>query len=230
MTPLRTVLSLLLAAMLTGCGLPLDPEGTLDRVEGGRMRVGITEHLPWTVLGQEPAGVEVELVEAFADDLGADVEWVEGSHDELLSALEQRELELVVGGFTADDPWSSKVTFTQPYVRVRTVIGVAPGAMPPQDLEGVRVSVEAHTETVSLLTSADAVPLEVEDLGQAEPPVAAPEWEVRSLGLQPTDLILTEDQHVMATPHGENAWLVRLERFLRSRLGAIPDLLQEHAA
>ena len=211
------------------CGIPRDPEGTLDRVRGGVMRVGITEHPPWTILGEEPTGAEVELVESFAGDLAADVEWVEGSHGELLAALERRELDLVVGGFTSDDPWASQVTFIQPYVTVRTVLGVAPGELPPEELEGVRVSVEAHSETVSLLTKEEALPVEVQDLAEADPPVAAPEYEVRSLGLQPTDVLLSEEQHVMAAPHGENAWIVRLERFLRSRLGQVAGLLEEHA-
>jgi polar amino acid transport system substrate-binding protein len=224
------LLALLTAVLMAACTLPRDPEGTLDRVEGGEMLVGITEHPPWTILGDQPSGAEVALVEAFAEDLGARVEWVEGAHDELLSALEQRELDLVIGGFTADDPWSTRVTFIQPYTKVRTIIGVAPGALPPDSLEGVRVSVEAHTETVALLTKEDAVPLEVEDLDASHPPVAAPEYEVRHLGLQPSDVVLAEDQHVIAAPHGENAWIVRLERFLRSQRSRIPTLLEEHSA
>jgi ABC-type amino acid transport substrate-binding protein len=148
------VLTLLLAA----CGIPRDPDGTLQRVEGSHMRVGIAEHPPWTSLGEEPSGIEVELVEEFARELNAEIQWVEGAETEVQEQMELGRLDLVIAGLHADSPWSSKVSFIQPYFTV--------GA----------------------------------------------------------------DEHVMAVPHGENAWIVRLERFLRSRHGEIGELLEEHAA
>ncbi len=191
------------------------------------MRVGITANPPWTA-AEGPSGVEVELAEELARSLDARIEWVDGGHAELLTALEHREVDLAIGGFTADDPWSKEVTFTQPYFTVRTMVGIAPGALPPKDLTGVRVTVEADSEAVHVVTQNDGVPVEVESLEEAEPPVVAEEWEIRALGLQPTDVILDEAQHVMAVPLGENAWLVQIERFLRSRLSRLPQLLAEH--
>src|SRR5687768_16386141 len=140
-----------LLMLLASCGLPRDPEATLDRVQGGFMRVGIADSAPWTVAhGATRAGVEVELVTAFAETLDADIEWVNGPEAEILESIELGNLDLAIGGFTADNPWSSRVSFIQPY------------------------------------------------------------------------FVLGEDQHVMAVPHGENAWIVRLERFLRSQLDRIP--------
>ena len=64
----------LLAVAVAGCGIPRDPERTLARVRGGTLRAGITASEPWTTLeGGRPGGVEVELVERFADELGATV-------------------------------------------------------------------------------------------------------------------------------------------------------------
>jgi Bacterial extracellular solute-binding proteins, family 3 len=145
-----------LTLLLTSCGLPKDPEGTLERVEGSAMRVGITDRPPWTVVTEgEPRGVEPALVEELARELGSEIEWVDGSESEILEEIELGHLDLAVGGFTADSPWAKQVTFIQPY------------------------------------------------------------------------FTLGEDEHVMAVPHGENAWIVRIERFLRSKLDAIPDLLRE---
>ena len=120
------------------------------------MRVGITDSPPWTVVtDDEPGGVEPALLEQLARDLDAEIEWAEGSESEILEDIELGHLDLAIGGFTADNPWSKKVTFIQPYY------------------------------------------------------------------------VLGEDQHVMAVPHGENAWIVRVERFLRSQLDRIPQLLRE---
>ena len=61
----------LMAALVAGCGVPRDPETTLERVRGGTLRAGITASEPWTTLdGGQPGGVEVELVERFAGDSG----------------------------------------------------------------------------------------------------------------------------------------------------------------
>ena len=79
------------------------------------MRVGITHNPPWTIAGEQPSGVEVELVERFARDLDAGIEWTEGSEEEIFALLEKRELDLVIGGITAENPFSSFATFTTEY-------------------------------------------------------------------------------------------------------------------
>jgi polar amino acid transport system substrate-binding protein len=62
------VAALAIAGAVAGCDFPADPEGTLDRVSGGTMRVGVIEDPPWVILedGREPAGMEPELVRQFA--------------------------------------------------------------------------------------------------------------------------------------------------------------------
>ena len=144
--------------LLTACDLPRDPEHTLETVEVSGMRVGVAPRAPWTAAGEEPSGVEADLVRAFARDLGTEVHWETGSEADILESIELGNLDLAIGGFTADNPWASRVSFIQPYY------------------------------------------------------------------------VLGDEQHVMAVPHGENAWIVRLERFLRSRLGEIPELLEEHTS
>lgn len=138
-------------ASLAGCGIsiPADPDGTLDRVTGGELRVGVAESAPWTETegSGDPTGTEVDLVEEFAENLDARVEWSEGGEADLVYRLERGELDLVIGGFTDTTPWTSKAAMTQPYAK----------------------STNAEGATA---------------------------------------------KHVMLTPMGENAFLVRLERFL----------------
>lgn len=148
---------IVLTLLLTACGIPRDPEGTLERTQSSHIRVGIAEHQPWTILRDEPAGVEVELVEEFARELDADILWVEAPESEILKQVELGRLDLAIAGLTADNPWSAEVSFIQPYFTVG------------------------------------------------------------------------EDEHVMAVPHGENAWIFRLERFLRSQREDIPALLLKYA-
>jgi polar amino acid transport system substrate-binding protein len=222
--------SFLAALILTACGIPRDAEGTLERVQGGTVRVGITENPPWTELSDgSPTGVEVDLVEGFAETLPARVEWFDGSQAELLRALEKRELDVVVGGFTADDPWAQMVTFTQPYAEISTFVGAPPGQRAPEEIDGVRVATERGHETAALVEDAGGIAVEVDELAAGRGLVAAEEWELEALGMVPTEVELDRAQHVVAVPLGENAWLVRLERYLSARAASVDELLREHA-
>lgn len=106
---------------VTGCSatIPSDPDGTLDRVTDGTLRVGVSPNPPWTDLpggpDADPEGSEVDLVEGFAASIGADVEWVPGGEEDLIGRLERGELDLVIGGLTARSPWSEKAALTYRY-------------------------------------------------------------------------------------------------------------------
>jgi hypothetical protein len=93
--------------LLSGCGLqvPVDPDGTLDRVRDGELRVGLTADSP----------AEEVLVEGFAEQVGAEVSWREGGEEQLMTALEDGELDLVIGGLTDASPWSTHAAITRPY-------------------------------------------------------------------------------------------------------------------
>jgi polar amino acid transport system substrate-binding protein len=221
---------MLAVVALAGCAAPRDPEGTLERVKGATMRVGATSSHPWTRWeGGRPAGVEVALVERFAASLRAEVEWVEGSEAELVAALEARELDLVVGGLTKESPWEEKAALTRAYVTTRLLVGVPSDREVPPDLEGVRVAVEGADGTAGRVRAAGGVPVTTDDLARADGPVAAEEWELAGLGLRPTPHELEQEEHVMAAPLGENAWLVHLERFLLAHGREVPALLASEA-
>lgn len=105
--------------LLTGCGVtvPTDPDGTLDRVSAGTLRVGATANGGWVDLrvGEDPVGIEPELVSSFASTLDADVVWSLGSEEALVGDLENGDLDLVIGGLTSRTPWSEKAGTTRPY-------------------------------------------------------------------------------------------------------------------
>jgi polar amino acid transport system substrate-binding protein len=70
---------LVVVVLLVGCGLPRDPAGTLARVEASSLRVGLVSNPPWADFSDgEPTGIEVELVNQLASELGTDVQWRPG--------------------------------------------------------------------------------------------------------------------------------------------------------
>jgi polar amino acid transport system substrate-binding protein len=117
----RTFFAVALATLvsLPGCAVPVDPEGTLERVSGGVLRVGMSPQEPWTALDDgERSGVEVRLIEEFAAERDADVDWQDGGEESLIGQLHRGELDVVVGGLTEKTPWSSHAALTRPYVVV----------------------------------------------------------------------------------------------------------------
>lgn len=112
---------MIVGLLLTGCGvtMPSDPEGTLDRVSGGVLRVGVSPAGERVTLdGAGPDGGDVELVEAFADTVDARIDWVIGSEEAHVRALEAGDLDLVVGAITDETPWIDRAGVTRPYLEV----------------------------------------------------------------------------------------------------------------
>lgn len=125
----RVLILLTAALVLSACGraFPADPDHTLDRVRGGTLRVGVSIHPPWTTLTADgrPSGYEIDLVEALAERLEANVDWSLGGEEPLITRLEDGELDLVVGGLSPRTPWTDKAAVTRPYAGVSE-----PGAEP----------------------------------------------------------------------------------------------------
>lgn len=110
-------MSVVLALFLTGCGvqIPVDTHGTLQRISGATLRVGVSPNPPWTQAreGESPSGREVELILKFAAVHGAGVEWTEGGEETLMGRLDHGDLDIVIGGLTSKSPWSDKAALTQ---------------------------------------------------------------------------------------------------------------------
>jgi polar amino acid transport system substrate-binding protein len=221
-------LAVALALTLAACGIPRDPEGTLERVDGGVMRVGVTEAPPWVGLGaEEPDGIEIRLVESLAEELDAEIKWVEGSEQELFGALTERDLDLVVGGLTAETPWSAEAAVTHPYLTTATLVAVPEDMDMPEDIAGLEVGVEANTEIAGQLRKTDVHVVEVDDIESYDGPVAIDNFLTDDLDVTDTGVRLSESDHVFGLPMGENQWMTTVERFLLERPDEIEDLLNE---
>jgi polar amino acid transport system substrate-binding protein len=228
------LLALALGLCVAACSdLPRDPQQTLRRAQAnGRLRVGLVEHPPWVVRGGggEPAGAEVELVREFARELGATPEWRWGGEQEQMEALEQYQLDAVVGGLTSETAWSKYVGLTSPYFESRIVVGVPRTQPPLGSVKGVQVSARSGDPSAGYLKSKGATVAFVEDVSKAGGAVAAPDWQLERLGLTLTDVELHTEKHVMAVPPGENALIKRLDEFLYRERSQVRSLLQQEDA
>lgn len=107
--------------LLSACGtFPADSVGTLDRARDGELVVGVSEHQPWTDISEngEYSGSEVELIEGFAESIGAKVQWNNAPESILAGKIKQDELDIVIGGLTSTTPWSTHMALTRGYAEV----------------------------------------------------------------------------------------------------------------
>lgn len=111
--PTLGVLAAVLVLLLSGCDTwPADPRKSLAAAEErGALRVGVVANPPWVEMDdpQAPAGLESELVKEFAAQLGLDVEWHSDGVEQQVDALKNFELDLMIGGFSAANPWNAEV-------------------------------------------------------------------------------------------------------------------------
>lgn len=218
--PARLAGALLVAIVIAfpGCRYPSDPEGTLERVEGGTLRVGVIDNPPWAEVrpGRSPRGVEPALIRDFAETLDAEIEWFDGPESELVEAMRGFQLDVIIGGLTRSSPWREHVALTRPYVDTEIQYAVRPGEQLPEDLDGVRVWVEEGSEAAALMRQEEegAIPVYVEHVEQVQSPALLDTYDIEALGFERTDRIKRDHEHALAVPMGENAFLVELEDFL----------------
>jgi polar amino acid transport system substrate-binding protein len=210
-----------IALLVTGCQYPRDPEGSLNRAAGGTLRVGVVEDPPWVTLpaADEPQGVEPALIRGFAEEIDAEIEWVEGSEADLVEAMRGFQLDVIIGGLTRSSRYAKDVALTRPYVDTEIQFAVPPGGELPDDLDGAEVWVERSSEAASILQQeeVDATARPYERLDEVDGIALLHTYEIDELDYERTDRIQRDDEHAMAVPLGENALLVELERFLLDR-------------
>lgn len=231
--PCRTFFLALLAALaMAGCNMPADPEHTLESVRGGQMRIGVIDNPPWVVRQAEArtvGGLEAQLMQDFALQLDAEIEWVPGSEAELMTALEHFQLDAVIGGLTDRSPWIKNISFSRPYHSSSINVAMPAGAAQVlTNIKGLEIAVASGSEAAAHVHAKGGKAVPVRALDSARLPIAAPEWRLRALGLLP-GIELHRQRHVIALSPGENAWLVAMDRFLHDREGEIPALLDRAA-
>lgn len=230
---MRVILtSIGLALIIAACDeLPRDPQHTLTEARSEGMRVGLIESPPWASHTEKAAsGVEVELVEKLADQLGTDVTWIRGGESELMPALERFELHLVIGGIARDTPWKQRVGLSRPYFTERFVVGVRPGRE-LQDIAGERVAVREGSPLAAMAKGRGADVVPVPDLYALDLDVViASAWQLELLGRESAGTELHRRRHVMAVPPGENRWLLHLDRFLHREATNLPEQLRQAEA
>ena len=205
----------------SGCSdFPKDNAETLKQLKAGReMKVGVAHNPPWTVVAEgRIEGVEPALIAQWAQSLGTKARFITGPADDLVEGLYKRELDVLVMGMTDKTPHSGKLALSQPYLEVRTNIGVAPGQMPLADWTGQPIAVDpGRLDLVAQVRELEAEPVPMDGSATPAPIIVGYDFELERRGLKPTEDELSTERRVMAVIPGESALLLSLDQFLQAQ-------------
>jgi len=96
--------------------IPADPNGTLDEVTNGTLRVGASVE-PGLIResGDELSGPLYRIIEEFSASLRAQTSWTVAGEETLVTMLEDGTIDIAVGGFTGATAWMDRAAVTRAY-------------------------------------------------------------------------------------------------------------------
>ena len=127
------LLVLVILGFLAGCGSPATQDTVTTRI---LVAASNMTHPPFSSRDADGqvVGIEVEIVEAAARELGARVEWVERPFSELLAAIEEGEIDIAVSTIGITEERKQKVAFSEPYHETQIVALVRNDDASPETL------------------------------------------------------------------------------------------------
>jgi polar amino acid transport system substrate-binding protein len=110
---LARVCALLL--VLTSLGAQADALG--DILESGKIRIGVSLFAPWTMETESGSlvGFDIDVGRKIGDDMGVDVEFKTYKWEDIISALEKGEIDVIAAGMAITPGRALRISFTQGY-------------------------------------------------------------------------------------------------------------------
>ncbi len=140
------VLALVLCLSLTACA---KGPTLADIKEAGKLTVATSPDFPpfESLEGDKVVGIEVDIMELIAEDLGIEIEFVQMDFDSVLAGIQSAKYDCGMSGITANEARKKNMLFTDPYYNAAQVIVVkADSAIKGKaDLKDKTVSVQTGT-------------------------------------------------------------------------------------
>ena len=210
------IVYVLLLLVLNGCDqFPKDPNNTLEKISGKKLKVGIAESGEWASYKDGVAtGIEVEIIKGFAESIKAQIEWVPGSQDHIINLMSEHEVDICIGNFTKKSPFKKHAGFSIPFYTEKIKVGAPAGVTIPEEIEDVEVLVKKNSEAALVVKKEEAKPVLYDSVKNVDRLIVAPEMELQKHNLQVSEYDLKKIDHVIAIPKGENALLEKLDKYL----------------
>ena len=145
------LVAIMLVCTLAGCGAK---GKTLAEVkEAGKLTVATSPDFPpfESLEGNKVVGIEVDILELIAKELGVELEIIQMDFDSVLLGVQAAKYDCGMSGITASEDRKQNMLFTTPYYNAAQVIVVKEGSAitGKADLTGKKVSVQTGTTAES---------------------------------------------------------------------------------
>jgi len=131
----------------------------LDRIiDRGSLRIGVAEFVPWTMKDAdgELIGFEIDLGHKLAADMGVTADIRLYDWEEVIAALEKREIDVIAGGMAITPKRALRVNFSRPVAR--SGVGIATNTRMTSDMQTLE---ELNHPDIVIATAADTMSAEV---------------------------------------------------------------------
>ncbi|MDT0499475.1 MULTISPECIES: amino acid ABC transporter substrate-binding protein [unclassified Halomonas] len=148
----RIVLTTLAAGIVSVAGLAQADDETIDET----IKVGMSGgYFPFTFVEQDKLqGFEVDVMEAVAEEMGVEVEFITANFSGLFGMLESGRIDTIANQITITEERTAKYAFTEPYVYDGAQVVVKKGndtIQSIEDLKGKTVAVNLGSNYEALL-------------------------------------------------------------------------------
>ncbi len=137
---------LLFAFVMTGCA---SNANRLDSIKKAGKIVMVTNAAfpPFEyIMDGKPAGVDIEVAQAIADDLGVELEVVDMNFDLLIESVKSGKADIAIAGMTIKPERLEQVDFSDEYVKsAQHVIIKAGSGITADNLDGLTIAVQEAT-------------------------------------------------------------------------------------
>lgn len=142
--------ALAVTSLLSGCGAEkTTPDADVKETQAKVIKMGTNAAFPPYEFkeGEEFKGIDVEIADAIAKELGMELEIVDMEFDSIITSVQKGEVDFGMAGMTVTDERKEEVDFTSSYATGVQVIVVSEGSdiTTIDDLEGKKIGTQLGT-------------------------------------------------------------------------------------
>ena len=225
---------------------------TVDKIKEAGELVLLTnaQFPPYEYLGDDnkPAGIDIDIAQKIADELGVKLTVVDMDFDGLIPALNGGKGDFVAAGFTITEERKQSVDFSEPYATSTQMVIVTKddpkvAAATVEELAGKTVGVQLGTtgdifvtdevEGATVKTYKSAIEAGMDLANGRLDAVVVDQLPAQSIvasndTLQVYDEVLTTEQYAMAVKKGDTSLLEVINKVLGEMKDGMDDLTQKH--
>ena len=143
-----------LPVLLMMATAPAQADALDDVLKRETLRIGVSEFTPWTMRTEsgELIGFEIDLARKLAEDMGVDADFTVYQWNDIISALQRGDIDVIAGGMAITPARALQVNFSRPVAT--SGVGIATNTKMTEDIETLA---DLNDESITITTVSDSL-------------------------------------------------------------------------